>query len=207
EGGEKYQTPKQRVKKHFRCTPCGCGCCCRWCGNVCLALVLLVLVVMGVNKFADWIVYMQLPVGVSVFASNYALATEAPTGRKALPLPSIHSNVLLNLRYRGDDVPEGYIRLFKVTASHPDIPEPVKLRYWDYNDLTVFKPSSEGLWSVTVHSGYRLAHNPYTDDFEDWTANSIDHDVESVTVEVTVLPLTSMEVSPPATTLPTVTDL
>ncbi|GIQ89444.1 hypothetical protein KIPB_011911, partial [Kipferlia bialata] len=137
---------------------------------------------------------MQLPVGVSVVSPNYALATEAPTGRKALPLPSLQSNILLNIRYRGDDAPEGYIRLHKVSASHPSLPGTVQsVRYWDHSDTTVFKPSREGVWTLTVETGYRLCYDPFVDECEDWTPHSTTHDIETTTVQVRVLPLTDME--------------
>ncbi|GCA62851.1 hypothetical protein KIPB_006202, partial [Kipferlia bialata] len=104
------------VRRQFRCTPIGCCCGLRWlCNCFCclfllLASLVMFVVVLKVNKKkAAAAEYEALPEGLSIVDYHHSLALEAT---EELPLPVVGSNVLLQLRYKGE-APEEYIGVFK----------------------------------------------------------------------------------------------
>ncbi|GIQ85993.1 hypothetical protein KIPB_007761, partial [Kipferlia bialata] len=184
----KKMSTAKRFKDTMRCRRgCGCGCCCTWCGVILLVLAAVFLLVKCVSGLAGWIAYIQLPVGVSVIGTNYAVTADQSGGK--LPDPSVGSNMIFEIRWRGD-TPADHSRLFQVSIQHED-EETEVIRYFDPSRHLLWRPDRAGTYTMTIDTHHRLSYNPITE--EKWAPYYVSYDPESISETFTVADIVSQE--------------
>ncbi|GIQ88919.1 hypothetical protein KIPB_011272, partial [Kipferlia bialata] len=183
-------------KTYVKCRTCSCCCVSTWFGLL-LAAALLVYLSVQLVHFGQ---YMALPKGLSLVALNYAVGDVSDS----LPGVRVGSNILLNARYRGS-TPSEHNRLYQYTVQHADWAQPRLVKYWDHDDVCLYRADEPGTYRLTVQTGYRPWYVPTPE--EDWTPYSVTQGVEEVTVSFSVAAIVASEVSDPETALPTVLPL